>query len=377
MSSHLKRRRGVAAGSGAILPIAALASVALVAISPAEAHEPRSLVTQRVAQVDEAEVNQSLDSMAKLFATAVSDPVVRRQIHRGVAARFDGDENVLYSTLARKSVVPSSLAAAYGVRAKVTSSTAQSAVDGLARAIPRFQVAVPAHFSDWDPATETPLVAFFPEGVDDTTLAQIKAYDSSGATHFLDAQVAPDRPVIVLGVNERTDDSGALISRPDVPVTTERQATRASGFTGSTSRGASAEAATYLVELNSIRVWNVHEPWSKGDAEFSFSSRSSPCSGTAHTATNISGLDEDGDLRRWSDGDGLDLGNTSCPVYMYFWEDDGGNYDFALKWSGVSFGVKMDDSDDLLGGHAHSASYFEGDTEQWYDGLDDLEYSME
>lgn len=331
----------------------------------------------------DSETNASLDALAKLFANAVDQQAFRESIHDNVADRFDGDTNVLWTKLAAEPNVRSSLAVDLSRERSVTTGNALKQIDVLAKRIPRFQVAVPKLFDRWDPATYTPLVGYMPEGVDDTTLKTITAYDAAGGVHLLDAQVAPDQPVIILGVNERTDDSGALLEENDavgvsyVPgekgaAAAERLATPAAAATEGTT---TAAKASYLVELNEIRVWNVHEPWSKGDAEFYFVAKSNGCS-LYHFAPNASGIDEDGDRRRWG-GDGLDLGNSSCSVIMYFWEDDGGSYDFGLSYGGVSLGVHMDDSDDLMGGHAHSASYFEGDTEQWYEGLDDLEYSME
>lgn len=323
----------------------------------------------------DSEINASLDALAKLFASTIDDQAFRESIHDTVADRFDGDTDVLWTKLAAEPSVRSALATNLSLERSVTTGNALKQIDLLATQIPRFQVAVPKKFDRWDPATYTPLVGYMPEGVDDTTLKTITAYDASGGAHLLDAQVAPDQPVIILGVNERTDDSGALLEGTDSPEISGIPGEKGSVAAGHLTMPAAAAATSYLVELNEIRVWNVHEPWSKGDAEFSFVAKSNGCS-LYHLAPNVSGIDEDGDRRRWS-GDGLDLGHSSCTVIMSFWEDDGGNYDFGLMYSGVSLGVHMDDSDDLMGGHAFAASYFAGDTEQWYTGLDDLEFSME
>lgn len=343
----------------------------------------------------DSEINASLDALAKQFAAAVTDRTLRESIHSTVGKRFDGDTNALWKSLATRTNVRSALAGTLSRERSITSANALKQIDTLAGRIPRFQIAVPKTFDAWDPATFTPLVGYVPEGIDDETLTTITAYDATGQAHALDAQVTPKRPVIILGVNERTDDSGALL--PDIITTQSTDSSQVKVSEGAPSQVrssaaateaqpaavtteaqpavAAAAAASYLVELNEIRVWNVHEPWSKGDAEFSFVAKSKGCS-LYHLAPNVSGIDEDGDRRRWG-GDGLDLGNSSCSVVMYFWEDDGGSYDFTLSYNGFSFGVKMDDADDLMGGHSHAASWFEGDTEQWYTGLDDLDYSME
>ena len=117
------------------------------------------------------------------------------------------------------------------VKPGAQSALAKDTVRSLAGGIPRFQVAVPANFDTWNPADYTPLVAYTPEGVDDTTLETITAYDATGKVYQLDAQVPPKQPVIVLGVNERTDDTGALLTQVTAPGGPTRTTTRASTTT--------------------------------------------------------------------------------------------------------------------------------------------------
>ncbi|WP_158591916.1 DUF3103 family protein [Aeromicrobium endophyticum] len=154
------------------------------------------------AESSDAEINRSLDALAKTFASTVSDLEVRESIHDAVAERFDGDTNVLWKTLASEPGVRSGLSASYSKGKSVSSRDALVAVDRLASSIPRLQIAVPANFDAWDPATYTPVVAFMPQGVDDTTVKTVTAYDSSGKATELDAQVPPNVPVIVLGTAE-------------------------------------------------------------------------------------------------------------------------------------------------------------------------------
>lgn len=336
-----------------------VASLASTSASATTAEESAASASRSTTYSD-AEVNKSLDSMARLFAAAVTDENLRRQIHDGAAKRFDGDTNVLYSTLSNTSDVRPALATVYSQRQRVQLSDALSAVDRMASEIPRFQVAVPARFDAWDPASFTPLVGYMPEGVEDTELKTIIAYDANGRAHELDAQVAPTRPVIVLGVNERTDDSGMLLESKSTATDSDGTAT----------------AASYLVELTAARLWNDHEPWAAGDAEIAYVAKSNGCSGVYHVDPNVSDLNHDGDLRIWPD-DGLNLGTTSCGVIMYWWEDDSGSFDFTLSFSGVSLGVHMANGDDLIGGHQFSASSFSGDSEEWYEGEEDIYYGME
>lgn len=277
----------------------------------------------------DARVNNSLAAMARLFAGAVADENIRRQIHAGVAQRFDGDANVLYQELAKSSDVRRSLATAYSRGQGAEHSEALSAVDRMAHGIPRFQVAVPVKFDSWNPADYTPLVAYMPVGVEDTTLKTITAYDAAGRAHVLDAQVEPAQPVIVLGLNERTDNSGALLQEEQDEASSDQMMTAAS--------------SAYAVRMVKVKVINDNEPWPRGDAEISL--RAKGC-GLAYTDHNWSSLNHDEDWwygPRW-------LGQTSCYGIFYWWEDDGGDWDFTLSYKGISLQVHMDDGDDRIGG---------------------------
>ncbi len=310
----------------------------------------------------DARVNKSLDSLAKLFARAMTDEKTRQSIHAAVAKRFDGDTDVLYKTLSTTSDVRSGLATAYSRGRTAQSSDALSAVDRLAGGIPRFQVAVPANFDSWNPASYTPLVAYMPTGVEDTTLETVTAYDAAGKAYALNAQVAPARPVIVLGLNERTDDSGKLL-HPELVSSSRETTATASGPT------TTLAATIYQVRMAKVHLINDNEPWTKGSAEISL--RAQGC-GLSYTDIDWSSLNDDED---WWYGPRY-LGDTSCSVYFYWWEDDGSSWNFTLSYGGASLNVKMDDDDDLIGGIQLGLSSFEGgtdakaswsDLEQWTD----------
>lgn len=160
------------------MPGSAIAS----AEQPAQARQASS----GAVSADDARVNKSLNTMARLFAKAVTDKGVRQQIREQAAKRFDGDTNVLYTKLKASSDIRHKLATAYVATEAssgrtVSRAAALTATDKLAESIPRFQVAVPARFGAWNAASYTPLVGFAPEGTDDTSRRTITAYNSTGA----------------------------------------------------------------------------------------------------------------------------------------------------------------------------------------------------
>ncbi len=291
----------------------------------------------KAGDLTDAEINRSLDFLAKRLAAATDGADLRKTIQGAVGKRFDGDEEALWSSLA---VDP-----AFSRRVAGSSQSPDVIVRAAAK-MPRLQIAVPVHFDSWDPATYAPLVGYFPEGVDDTQVKTITAYDAAGNAVPLDAQVAPKRPVIVLGLNERTDEQGRLLEQS----VTSSPTTQTAEY--------SAASGNYKVDVVKVHLINDNESWALGDAEISMKARSRGCSGVEYSDTNWSNLNHDDDW--WNTGTPRNVGYSGCDVVFYWWEDDGGSFDFTLGYKDFSLGVKMDNSDDLIGGVQVLHSTFEG-----------------
>ncbi len=299
----------------------------------------------------DAQINSSLDAMAKLFAGAVANEPVRQDVHQAVAQRFDGDTEALWETITDEPSVVSALSASYGANRSMRTSDATAAVDGIADDIPGLQVAVPNKFDEWDPAIEVPLVASMPVGVDDLAIETITAYDATGKAYELDAQEEPARPVIVLGVNERTDESGNLLSDvvdSDGTMVTSDDVAAASGVS-------TLAAANYEARIVQVHLYDDKEPWAKGAAEVSYAA-SSTCGDLQKDDVNVTGLDYDYAPR----DEDIYLGTTRCDVVVYWWEDDSGSADITLTYAGVGLGVSLADGDDRMGGILIDHSWFEG-----------------
>jgi hypothetical protein len=294
--------------------------------------------------------NRALDEMAQLFAQAVSDESLRQQLHAEVAKRFDGDTNTLYKTLSASSNVRSQLAGVYSRGVGVQAGDALSAIDTLARDIPRFQVAVPAQFEAWDAATYTPLVGFMPTGVEDTTLESITAYDAAGRAHTLGAQVAPDKPVIILGLSERTDASGRLLE----------------AYAGGQEPAANTlyPSACRKVEVEGIDLYDDKEPWAKGDAEVKLIAKSYSGSSLYYHGDFLGANHDDGGYYDYN----RVIGCTGKNVIFYWYEDDSGSLDFTVSYRGVSLSTRIADGDDFMGANIVRNKYFGGNINKHYLG---------
>lgn len=333
--------RSYLASTVAIVALAVPGSAIASAESPVQARQASS----GAVSADDARVNKSLNTMARLFAKAVTDKGIRQQIRKQAAKRFDGDTNVLYTKLKASSDIRNKLATAYiameaGSGRTVSRAAALSATDKMVESIPRFQVAVPARFGAWNAASYTPLVGFAPEGTDDTSRRTITAYNSKGRAHTLNARVAPKRPVIILGLNERTNAAGQV----------ERGA-----VSKQTSSTVDARGALAQVRLVKAQLHDDQEPWFKGDAETMLIAKARGL----WWYDEITYLDDSKDLLILNKV----LGTTRRGVYFYWFEKDGSNHDVSVSVKGVSLGVKIDDSDDLIGGTFMKHSLFVGDSD--------------
>lgn len=318
-------------------------------------YPPSSSQTTSGVEVPDSKTNRTLDFMAKKLALAVSSEDVRQTVHGGVKKRFDGDTEALWSSLAEGSSLNADVAAAAN-RGQVLKRVTAEQVATTARSLPQLQIAVPEKFDSWDPATYTPLVAFVPEGVNDLALTTITAYDADGNTVLLDAQVAPENPVIVLGLNERTDKNGELLYQDTSPDPQPERLPQHRDAASAESDTIALAASQYQVRYYLVSMENDKEPWAKGAAEVYGKAKSRGCSGVDSLRPDWAGLDHDGDA--WQGP--LEIGHTTCDVVFAFWEDDGGAYDFDLMYGTFNLGVHMDDADDMFGRQQVAHSMFLG-----------------
>lgn len=136
----------------------------------------------------------------------------RAHLRNEVRKRFTGDPEALYRTLRHQNVGGVSFEShlARGLESRRARLQTSESVAVLAARIPRLHVGV-FGVEEWQANSQIPLVAFAPLGVDDLKVERLKAYDADGNVHWLDGQRDPDHPVVVIGINERTDDEGKLL----------------------------------------------------------------------------------------------------------------------------------------------------------------------
>jgi hypothetical protein len=277
---------------------------------------------------DQAQTNAALDTFARQLAVSLTEPGVRSLIAEQTALAFDGDTEALYTSLASQSTGTGTFAQA------LSSGLSAQGLQTLAAKIPKLNIAVRG--GAWDHAGVIPWVAVSPEGGDE--FAPVVAYDARGQAHQLDSRRAPEVPVVVVGVNERVDDTGALLPE-SLPMPVQR--------TGNlTAQGC------YSVKLVRVDLYDDKEPWTRGKAEI-------------YVAVSGPGIGWRGHMRMITEpGDYLDaiqaFGCTDGDVRFYWYEADGGSENHAIMVGPWSFGISNDSSDDFLGSITMDKSLFEG-----------------
>ncbi|TMP30002.1 DUF3103 domain-containing protein [Pseudoalteromonas rubra] len=121
--------------------------------------------------------------------------------------------------------------------------------------------------SQWQEGEE-PLIAFAPKG-DDKTWIHVEAYDSDGQLHLLDAQQMPQRPVLVLELDQQQVRREGLAVMQDI-FSSARQtqgAERLSRDMLQTNQVNIQSEAISTSVLKRIRLNNDQEPWILGKAE--------------------------------------------------------------------------------------------------------------
>lgn len=314
---------------------------------------------------------------ARSLAAALTDQGVRQVVHDQVGKKFDGDYNALYRDLANQRLPNGSTLRSRLARTQVPSLLGTNMTDPASRlefldaytsALPRLQVAVPVHFDEWDPETTVPLVAFLPPDVDDEELIEIEAYDAQGQTYLLDTRVAPTEPVIVVSLNERTDEHGFLralgdsslnggisyqLAEPCAPETAIDTCDGGGGGGGGGTTTSVCTARTHAFGdkeiLYQIKINNDHEPWTRGAPEI-YASYSFADSTNVKGKYYMGGVDDEG---RWYTVNGHLFYWQSYYGNVFvnsIWEEDGGSSATAkFNFFGIDFTVNIMDSDDGLG----------------------------
>jgi len=331
----------------------------------------RSAAAGNTPQLERRSPNPALREIAQGLAALLGDAQVRRTVKEQVGQKFDGDFDVLYRDIANHQVgraltFRQALGSAVGKVQKRGAAVVD--LDAFASSLPQLQISIPVGFQDWDEEKSAPLVAFVPLGIADDDLREIEAFDTAGRRYLLDAQTEPDFPVVVVGLNERTDRNGYLLPefvRPTGRAPAAERLVEDPSNPGGDGAGestpltssvllkiaCSASAHSYGDQefLNEIKINNDHEPWPSGSPEiyatYSFSDNQG-----IRGQFFMSDVDNEG---QWYSINGPLFywqgyyGNTFAMAIMEQDGSDFGTLSFSL--GGLSYTLNIHNGDDSLG----------------------------
>jgi len=158
-----------------------------------------------VAIIDDGNYDPVLEEVAKAVAGSINEVSMRVFIKGEALKKFDGDYDILYRNVHDKIINGRSVESIFSTSTRNnTARTAPLDLDKVLAKYPLLNISVPVNAEKWDVNSYEPLVAIMPNIRDESKLDKIKAFDKDGNTHWLDAQKAPNVPVVVVSINERT-----------------------------------------------------------------------------------------------------------------------------------------------------------------------------
>lgn len=209
------------------------ATLLLVAFVSCNKQQPQIDIRQE--NVNERnEYNAQISELAAVLnKSLIHSSDFRSTVKIEAEKKFDGDINVLFSDLVKKTIkvetksgnTQLSIGDYLNGFYNVTKSSSQSIVDSLQKTYPLLQIAIPVHSDEWDGST--PLkVAYVPSPFDEKNTTTIPAICPDGSWVSLDAKSEPNEPVIVLSQNERSSGTSIIrdsliplkpVLKPDTP----------------------------------------------------------------------------------------------------------------------------------------------------------------
>ncbi len=201
------------------------------------------MTNENLAKADDKSL-QEYEVKMKYFAMAIAklltDPEIGAYLKEEIGKQFDNDYDALWEVIADNEFTNK------GKFKNIIRKLYNSKIDMVDQfnAVPLLQVSVPVHFDKWN-ISKTILVAYDPVTKEDTEVEELVAFDQNGKKYVLDAQIEPDRPVVVIGLNER------------VAYLESDKSTSFKKILGT----------AWNLEIVNFRLMDDHEPWWKGDPE--------------------------------------------------------------------------------------------------------------
>ena len=148
-------------------------------------------------------------TFAKSLAKSLENQDVRQYVKTEALKMFDGEHNLLYELVRQQQIgkhtFSARLADSYKNSNPNSRVNARVLFEEGMQNIPLLNIGVPIHNESWDVENFVPWVGVITSDFDEKTSEWVRAYDSEGELHIINAKIEPDFPVVFVRLNERLD----------------------------------------------------------------------------------------------------------------------------------------------------------------------------
>lgn len=206
-----------------------------------------------VHQTSESDLHYEIELLAKALSLNLESLEFRRMLKSLAMEQFDGDYDILLSSIFDIQEFASEVHFAYASKNNISLIEAESHLNLLIAQYPLLNVSVPIFCETWDVTEFVPPVAPIPQGIEEDNAIPILGYYSDGRVDTFSVLFPPDHTVIAIGLNERG-------GRPITDTGIEEE--------NSVTRGARVDGASLGLWQINIPNLNQIEPWVNGKPEF-------------------------------------------------------------------------------------------------------------
>lgn len=151
---------------------------------------------------------------ARLLAVSLKDKEMRQFLKEEANKRFDGDYDILVKNIINSKVGTESFSAKIKKNSPNGYAKGQETFDNALKN-EKLNISIPVLIEKWNVNNQIPLVGVS-MGITEGSTKFIRGFDHTGKEYVIDAVKEPNLPVIIIGENERVDETGKLYKEKKV-----------------------------------------------------------------------------------------------------------------------------------------------------------------
>ena len=170
-------------------------------------------------EIEKEEYDKNLRKFAKALAKSLKHEDLRKKIKDEAMLKIDGDYDIIWkefnSTKIKTDKGEINLTELIAENSDEKDKTKKEKIFDLEKFSSNckgLQIAVPVNCNKWDTETFQPIVVFLTADYDESQ-EQICGFDGQGNEVVISNIIVPEFPVVVLGLNERSDSNGDILNR--------------------------------------------------------------------------------------------------------------------------------------------------------------------